>query len=272
MELDGARGPKPARIIDQLFVTRYVPLLASVARGDADGFVRSVVDAWRSSFDHSYRESFATMRVTGKRPPMVFDAPEIAAKIGRLNGARTIRLVLVDAMSFDLGERVMERLKDRVAGSAVCVERSLLWAALPSTTPQQIALLARGAEGLREGAEPSGEESEIVRGRAVSTIRRERVGAREVMRLDCVEARLQNAGPATAYDERLDGIADETAQVLARFIEVQKPRTLLYVFGDHGFRMVQSADGRGTSAAAQGGASPEEVLVPGYAWLAGGVH
>jgi hypothetical protein len=60
------------------------------------------------------------------------------------------------------------------------VERTLLWSALPSTTPQQIALLARGAEGLREDAPPSNEESEIARGRAISTIRRERVGAREV--------------------------------------------------------------------------------------------
>jgi hypothetical protein len=239
-------------------------------RGEADGFVRSVVDAWRASFEHSYRESFATIRVTGKRPPMVFDAPEVAAKIGRLNGARAVRLVLVDGMSFDLGERVMGRLKDRVASSAVCVEQTLLWAALPSTTPQQLALLARGEGGLREGAEPGGDEAEIARGRAVSTIRRERVGTREVMRLECVEARLRNAGPA--FDERLDGIADETSQVLARFIEGQKPRTLLFVFGDHGFRLAPSVDGRSTSAATQGGASPEEVLVPGHSWLVGGVH
>ena len=270
MELDNARGPKPVRIIEELFVSRYIPLLASVARGEADAFVRGVVDAWRSSFEHSYRESFATIRVTGKRPPMVFDAPEVAAKLGRLNGARVIRLVLVDGMSFDLGERAMDRLRGLVSANAVCVERTLLWSALPSTTPQQIALLARGAEGLREDAPPSNEESEIARGRAISTIRRERVGAREVMRLDCVEARLKNAGPP--YDERLDGIAEEAAQALARFMEGQQPRTMLFIFGDHGFRMAQTPDGRSTSPATQGGASPEEVLVPAYAWLVGGVH
>lgn len=270
MELDNARGPKPVRVIDQLFVSRYIPLLAAACRGEADAFVRGVVDAWRSSFEHSYRESYATIRVTGKRPPMVFDAPEIASKIGRLNGARVIRLVLVDGMSFDLGERAMDRLRGLVSANAVCVERSLLWSALPTTTPQQIALLARGAEGLREDAPPSNEESEIARGRAISTIRRERVGAREVMRLDCVEARLKNAGPP--YDERLDAIADEAAQALARFMEGQQPRTMLFIFGDHGFRMTQTPDGRATGPATQGGASPEEVLVPGYAWLVGGVH
>lgn len=270
MELDNARGPKPVRIIDQLFIHRYLPLLAAVTRGEADAFVRGVVDAWRSSFEHSYRESYASMRVTGKRPPMVFDAPEIAAKLGRLNGARVIRLVLVDGMSFDLGERAMERLRGLVAANAVCVERTLLWSALPSTTPQQIALLGRGAEGLREDAPPSHEESEIARGRAISTIRRERVGSREVMRLDCVEARLKNAGPP--YDERLDAMAEEAAQALARFMAGQQPRTMLFVFGDHGFRMTQTPDGRSTGPATQGGASPEEVLVPGYAWLVGGVH
>jgi hypothetical protein len=270
MELDNARGPKPARIIDQLYMTRYIPLLAAVSRGEADAFVRGVVDAWRSSFEHSYRESYASMRVTGKRPPMVFDAPEIAAKLGRLNGARVIRLVLVDGMSFEIGERVMDRLRGLVSANAVCVERTLLWSALPSTTPHQIALLARGAEGLREDAPPSHEESEIARGRAISTIRRERVGSREVMRLDCVEARLKNAGPP--YDERLDAMADEAAQALARFMEGQQPRTMLFLFGDHGFRMAQTPDGRSTGPATQGGASPEEVLVPGYAWLVGGVH
>ncbi|HLM74170.1 MAG TPA: hypothetical protein VK459_15795 [Polyangiaceae bacterium] len=270
MELDNARGPKPARVIDQLYMTRYIPLLAAVSRGEADAFVRGVVDAWRSSFEHSYRESYASMRVTGKRPPMVFDAPEVAAKLGRLNGARVIRLVLVDGMSFELGERAMDRLRGLVSANAVCVERTLLWSALPSTTPQQIALLARGAEGLREDAPPSNGESEIARGRAISTIRRERVGSREVMRLDCVEARLKNAGPP--YDERLDAIAEEAAQALARFMEGQQPRTMLFLFGDHGFRIAQTPDGRSTGAATQGGASPEEVLVPGYAWLVGGVH
>jgi hypothetical protein len=68
----------------------------------------------------------------------------------------------------------------------------------------------------------------------------------------------------------MNGIADEAAQVIAKFVESLPPRTLLFVFGDHGFRL--PCDARGTGPATQGGASPEEVLVPGYAWLVGGVH
>ena len=90
------------------------------------------------------------------------------------------------------------------------------------------------------------------------------------MKLDLVEARLRNAG--APYEERLDAIADEVATVLARFLESLPPRTLLFVFGDHGFKLPKSDGGRSTGPATQGGASPEEVLVPAYAWLTGGVH
>jgi hypothetical protein len=60
--------------------------------------------------------------------------------------------------------------------------------------------------------------------------------------------------------------------VLARYLESLPPRTLLFIFGDHGFRLPRTPDGRSTGPATQGGASPEEVLVPAYAWLSGGVH
>jgi len=201
---------------------------------------------------------------------MVFDAPDLAARIGRLNGARAVKLLLVDSMRFDIGERVSKRLAEQLAGRAVCVERTLLWSAIPTTTPTQMALLARGAEGLREADATAEPDAEIIRGRAVGTIRRERVGSREVMKLDLVEARLRNAGPG--YDERMESIADEVAQIAVRYIETLPPRTLLFLFGDHGFRLPASMDGRTTGAAAQGGVSPEEVLVPGQAWLVGGVH
>jgi hypothetical protein len=270
IELDRARGPKPVAVIEKLFTSRYVPMLGALAQPDVDASVRSVMDAWRQSFEHSYREAFATLRVTGKRPPMVFDAPEIAARIGRLNGARAVKLVLVDAMRFDVGERVGDRLKDMLAGRAVCVERSLLWAALPTTTPMQIALLGRGADGLRDAEPKSDPEPEILRGRAVGTLRRDRVGTREVMKLDLVEARLRSAG--VAHDDRVESLAEEVAPILARYMESCPPRTLVYVFGDHGFRLPSSSDGRTTGPATQGGVTPEEVLVPAQAWLVGGVH
>ena len=244
--------------IERLFGVRYMPLLGAVARGEADTAVRGVVDAWRQSFEHSYREAFAALRVTGKRPPMVFDAPEIAARVARLNGARATKLVLVDAMRFDVGERVAERLKDKLAGRAVCVERLLLWSALPTTTPTQLALLARGPDGLRD-AEPSSEpEPEIVRGRAVGTLRRDRVGTREVMKLDLVEARLRNAGPG--YEDRLESLADEVAPILVKYVETLPPRTLVFLFGDHGFRLLRR------STAAPPGPRRRAVSPPRRCW------
>jgi hypothetical protein len=270
VELDKARGPKPVSVIDKLFSSRYMPLVGAIARGEVDTTVKSVADTWRMNFEHSYREAFSALRVTGKRPPMVFDAPDIAARIGRLNGARVVKLLLVDAMRFDIGERVAQHLTERMAGRAVCVERMLLWSAIPTTTATQAALIARGPEGLRD-VDPAHEpDPEIVRGRAVATVRRERLGPREVMKLDLVEARLRGAG--AGYDERLEAIAEEVAQVTVRYIESLPPRTLLFLFGDHGFRLPASPDGRTTGPAAQGGVSPEEVLVPGQAWLVGGVH
>jgi hypothetical protein len=270
VELDKARGPKPVSVIDKLFSSRYMPLVGAIARGEVDTTVKSVADTWRMNFEHSYREAFSSLRVTGKRPPMVFDAPDIAARIGRLNSARVVKLLLVDAMRFDIGDRVAQHLTERLAGRAVCVERMLLWSAIPTTTATQAALIARGPEGLRD-VDPAHEpDPEIVRGRAVATVRRERLGSREVMKLDLVEARLRGTG--AAYDERLESIAEEVAQVTVRYIESLPPRTLLFLFGDHGFRLPSSPDGRTTGPATQGGVSPEEVLVPGQAWLVGGVH
>lgn len=270
VELDAARGPKPVRVIEQLFMTRYVPLMGAVARGEADGAVRGICEGWAQAFEHSYCDAFSAMRVTNKRPMMTFDAPEIATRIARLNGARSVKLLLVDGMSFDLGERVAAELRARATASGVCVDRMLLWSALPTTTPMQMALLSKGPDALRDVEPPSEPEHEIARGRAVGTLRRERAGARELMKLDLVEARLRTAGPA--YEDRLDTIADEVTSVLARYLESLPARTLLFIFGDHGFRLPRGADGRSTGPATQGGASPEEVLVPAYAWLSGGVH
>jgi hypothetical protein len=267
VELDATRGPKPVSVVEKLFATRYMPLVAAAERGEADAAVLSVIEGWRSGFEHSYRDGFAQMRVTGKRPSMVLDAPELATRAARLNGARAVKLVLVDAMRFDVGERAMVELARLTAGRALCVDRALLWSALPTRTPTQLALLARGPEGLREPDLPPESEPELLRGRAVATLRRERIGARELLKLDVVEGRLRAPQPPP-----LDAIADEVAETLARHVDTLPPRTLLYVFGDHGFRLPVPAEGARSGGPLQGGASPEEVLVPAYAWLVGEVH
>ncbi len=270
-ELEEARGPKPARALEQLFANRYVPALELDCDGPREVALSRAVASFRESFAHSYTEGFQAIRVTGKRPSMVFDAPEVAGRIARLNGARQTHLVLVDAMSASVGDRVLARLRARAQGTAVCVERVTLWSALPTNTAMQMTLLAKGMEGLRDGATPSERDPGINRGRAVSTLRRERVGSRDLLKLDLVEARLRERGPS--FVTRVDAVADEVSEVLAKHLETLSPRTLCFVFGDHGFRLEPSSpDGLETGPATYGGASPEEVLVPGFAMLVGGVH
>lgn len=264
MELDGARGPKPPSLIEKLFVQRYVPLLGAIAREETDGTVDNVVNEWRTSFAESYEASFGSMRVTTKRPPMVMDAPEVALRVARLASARSVKLVLVDSMSFDLAERVGARVGVALDKRAVLVDRSVLWSALPATTPTQMHLLARGVEGLKD-IPPPVSEPEVQRGRTIASVRRERLGTREVLKLDLVEARLRSGG--APYDERLDAIAIEVADALVKLFETFPARTLAYVFGDHGFRLSAGSNGWATGPSTQGGATPEEVLVAGHAWL-----
>lgn len=272
-ELAESDGPQPVRTIEQLFQTRYVPLLEVLSGGLKHEAARQAVTRFRKSFEKSYSEGYTTMRLTGKRPLMVLDAPDLAVRIGRLNGARAVQLLLVDGMRFDLGQRVAGLLKHRLGGHAVCVDQSLLWAALPTITPTQLRLLARGPRGLREGDPASEREPMIRRGRSLTTLRRVRIGRRDLLKLDVVEARLREAGEA--FEDRMALLSDEVSAVVAQFAASLSPRTLLYVFGDHGFRLEPTpADGvvGGTQPASQGGASPEEVLVPAYGWLVGKVH
>jgi tRNA(Leu) C34 or U34 (ribose-2'-O)-methylase TrmL len=269
LELEAARGPRPTAAIERLYVERYVPLLGAIARGECDAGVRQLVEQWRRDFREGYESAFASLRVTAKRPTMVMDAPDVAHRVARLASARSVKLVLVDAMSFDLGDRVAKRLASQLDKRAVLVEKNVLWSALPSTTPTQLHLLARGPEGLKDSLAPA-TESDVARGRNVVVFRRERLGAREVLKLDVVEARLRAQGDG--YDARLDALADELAAALAKLFDTLPPRTLAYVFGDHGFVLGPGANGWATGAGSQGGSSPEEVLVGGQAWLLDAMH
>jgi len=265
-ELRGARGPKPLAVIERMFVSAYVPLADAVARGLRAPEALDMLATWSASFQKSYTEAFDALRVRGKRPSMVLDVLDIALRIARLHGARSIELVLVDAMRFDLGLRLQHRLRPLLGKQAALAERILLWSALPTTTGVQLELLARGPAGLREPLAPS-EELPVAKSSA-ATPRRLKVGHRELIKIDLVEARLAEPGAPEA--ERLDALADEVAAAVASHLARLAPRTLALVFGDHGFVLGPHADG--TGAARQGGSTPEEALVPAFAYLVGSVH
>jgi hypothetical protein len=267
-QLDEARGPRPLSAVERLFRSAYVPLSEAAARRVAGAESTQVLEAWAQSFAKSYSDAFGALRVRGKRPRMVLDAPELAHRIARLHGARSAELVLVDGMRFDLGLRVRNRLAALTSGHATLCDELVLWAALPSTTSAQLELMGRGSEGLREQGTVGPSEVPVARGRSAATLRRLRAGSSEILKLDTVESRLSESGPPLL--ERLDALAESTAEALAAHLLKLSERTLVLVFGDHGF-LCDPVD-HGTGPARHGGARPEEVLVPGFAWLVGSVQ
>lgn len=262
-----AAGPRPLAAIERMFVTDYTRLAEATRRGIADETAKSVLCEWQTSFQKSYAETFDALRVRGKRPTMVLDLPDIAQRLGRLQGARRVQLLLIDGLRFDLGLMVQERLRAKV--DAALTERLLLWSALPSTTTYQLELLGKGPEGLLERFDAEESPALVARGRAARAPRRIRTGRIEVQKIDVVEDALRTLGRPML--ERFDEIAAETADAIAEHMAAQPPRTLVVVFGDHGFRLDPARVGT-TEEVRQGGSSPEEVLVPAFAWLTGAVH
>lgn len=266
--LDEARGPKPLGVVEQLYVNAYVPLADAVARDIADSYASDVLSTWSVSFARSYNEAFDALRLRGKRPMMVFDIADVALRLARLHGARSVQLVLVDGLRFDLGLRIEERMRKSLGQQAAMTERLLLWSALPSNTATQLELLGRGPDGLKDFKPPAESNAFVAHGRASALLRRVRTGSRDVMKLDMVEARLSE--PGVGSPAGLDCLADEVAPVLSSALLKFAPRTLAVVFGDHGF-LADPKDGW-SSPARHGGSSPEEVLVPAFAWLIGATH
>lgn len=267
--LEAARGPKPLSVIERMFVTDYTRLREAVRRGVADPSASAILDEWQESFSQSYSEAFDALRMRGKRPTMVLDLPPLAARLGRLQGAKRVQLLLVDGLRFDLGLMVQDQM--RSIAQAALTERLLLWSALPSKTAYQLNLLAAGPDGLkdRELAQADEPPALVARGKAACVPRRVKCGGLELLKLDVVADRLRQGD--RPVDERLEQIAAETAVAIVEHLQKQPPRTMVVVFGDHGFSL--HPEKRGTAdEVSSGGASPEEVLVPAFAWLTGAVH
>ncbi len=263
LQLAAVRGPLPLSTLERTFTESYVPLGNAIACGLDDPRARAAHDEFKATFVKSYTETFPTFAVTTKRPRMVFDAHDIATRLARLHGARAVRLLLVDSMRWDLAHSVQERVGAMLGARAALTDEVILWAALPTTTIRQLETLARGVDALRAPGELD-QDIEPLRGRTADYIRRLRVGPREVHKLDLVEARLRSSrgGVLRALPE----IASACADVIARHADGLAPRTLLFVFGDHGFAIDRAG------SATQGGASPDEVLVGAFALLVGEVH
>ena len=263
--LDAARGPQALASFEKLFTRDYMPLANEIALGLDEPRATSAHEEFRRTFSRAYAEACPTFALTGKRPRMVLDAPDLAARIARLHGARSTQLLLVDAMRFDVGAIVRDHTRRALGSRASLTDDLLLWSALPSTTTRQLETLQRGMDALRAPPTTDAErEPDPLRGRTAEVIRRVKVGSRDLYKLDVIEAKVRDLG--TDALPVLGEIAESAAEAIVKHALTLQPRTLLFVFGDHGFALDREGNAR------QGGASPEEVLVPAFALLIGEVH
>jgi len=264
LSLSAARGPQSLAAFERLFARDYMPLANAICCGLDDPRALHACDDFRRTFARAYTDASPAFAVTGKRPRMVLDAPDVAARIARLHGARSTQLLLVDAMRFDVGACVRDGARRALGARASLTDELLLWSALPTTTLRQLETLQRGPDALRAPPAEGDRELDPLRGRTAEVIRRVKVGSRDLYKLDVVEARVRDLGDHAL--PALGEIAEAATEAIVRHAQTLQPRTLLFVFGDHGFAFDRDGTAR------QGGASPEEVLVPAFALLVGDVH
>lgn len=267
LALGAVKGPLPLAAFERLFFESYVPLANAIACGLDEPRAVRAHDEFRQTFERMYNDAFQTFGASNRRPRLVMDSYDIAAKQARLHNARSAQLLVIDSLRHDVGSAFRDALTMKTAGNATLTSETILWSALPTTTIRQLECLARGIDALRA---PSTEEpQDSLRGRAAEVVRKLRVGSRELYKLDIVPMMLAGLGDEPGAErvvESLEEIADTVADAVARHVETMPPRTLLFVIGDHGF----TVDRRGNVL--HGGASPEEVLVPAYSFVVGELH
>lgn len=269
------RGPQPLSVLKTCFLSHYLPLGEILFEARAHGVeveprVAAVHSGFRRNFERAYSDAFPTFALTGKRPKMVLDAFEEATRLARASGARSTSLLLVPGLRVDLGRRAHDALLKMLPEDAE-VESGLLFAALPTTSARQEDTLARGAAAL--GSPRPDESLPDAEWHARGALRRVRMGARDLFSLDTIaafRAAPLARGPRLAFEiaTLVDTLAGSIARHAHGLVSGKSPlgprtpeRTLLYVFGDHGF--VLHEDGR----TQDGGATPEEVIVPYFAYV-----
>lgn len=261
LALTAARGTCTLSAFERLFIQSYMPLTEAIEAGLSDPRAIAAHEEFCHNFERSYTEAFPRFAITAKRPKLVLDVFDLASKAARAHGARAAHLVMVDSMRFDVGGIVRNSIVTAMERTASLTEEAVLFASLPSTTRRQLETLSRGLDSLRGMHEEDIERGDdSLRGRSAEMIRRVRVGHRDLFRLDMIESNLQeglrNRNETAAY----------AGEIIAKHANELPPRTLLYVFGDHGFRVDHEGNVQ------QGGSSPEEILVPAYAFLIGDFH
>lgn len=252
--LERSDGTQSWENLERLYVGNYLPLSHLASDGRASAATQARLHEWARDFERCYLSAFSRLRSGGARPSMVLDVPQLSFSLMREFEATQIRLILVDGMRFDLGQRVHDKLRLQLLGHANCVQRRVLWAALPATTAVQLELLARSACALGKTLGDLDERAWLAKGAEARKLRSLRVGPHQLRKLDILEAEFSRTEWSPSELERA---ASEVAVSTGRFIRAQSPGTLVVVFGDHGLPDARSGQH----------AAPEQVLVPYDAWL-----
>lgn len=257
LALSAARGPQSLATFERLFVEAYLPLWGALASGLDDPRAKASLLVFRRAFESTYPEAAARFPLTDKRPKMVLDVPELAMKLARAHGARMSQIFVLEAMRFDVGIYVREALVRALGDHADLVEDTRLHAALPTTTPRALETIARGRDALRAPAATS--EDMMLAARSHAGLHRLRIGGREIFKLDTIELGMDEDPSCTP--PRFGALADSVAETIASHVAALRVKTLIYLTGDRGFTL----DANGNAKC--GGATPEEVIVPAFAFL-----
>lgn len=262
LSLTAARGPQSLATFERLFIEAYLPLIHAITMGLEDPRAKAAMLVFRRTFESSYPEAAARFQATSKRPAMVLDAPQIAMRLARSNGARVSQIIMVEAMRYDVGLEVRDALEMTMGARAMLIDDSRLHAALPTTSGRQLETIARGPEALRSPATHA--EDSTLGSQAGGGLRKIRVGGRELYRLDTIDLAVQS--DATHAMSNVRALAENVAETIAHHAMALRSRTLLFVIGDRGF----SIDAAGRAKC--GGSTPEEVIVPAFAFIVDAVQ
>jgi hypothetical protein len=252
-QLHAMSGPKVHGSIEKAFITTYLPLCREISAGVAPAEAAASARKWAEGFAQGYASAFRQLNARPRRPLMVKDVVDVGVRWLGQHYARQCQLLLVNALRFDIGQRLNEEIEHRLGQGAVCADQCVLWSALPSNADAQ--QLAEPGVIRRSRSEAKPESPPVIEPL--------RVGTRSLFKLDHVPGDLTRSGEPEGA--RLERLARELADVIVPWMRQQPPETLMVVFGDHGFHW--QAHPAGTSAAQCGGALPEQVLVPASAWL-----
>ncbi len=201
--------------------------------------------AVHQQFQRYYRQALPLWEAqAGSRPAMIQDVPGMLSSKRGVPVYAKVRYILMDGVRWDLWEHIKASFFEPRSNHFRIAREGLLWSGRPTTTGSQM-------QRLKEAFCLAGRESE---------------GA-EVWKMTGIDEKIHaEKGPLThLFANILSYLEIEWLHRLVDF----PPRTLLFLFSDHGFvenPAFEAADKLALPRYIHGGDTPFEVIVP-WAWV-----